>query len=180
MLKKPSVVKVNLEPPSLDCGIVQDPVLFAGTLRWNLDPCGEYTDDALWQALEQAHLKDFVATQDAGLDYEVVEGGENLSAGQRQLVCLTRALLRKSKVLVLDEATSSVDLATDHLIKDTIRREFRSTTVITIAHRLHTIMDCDKIVVLSAGEIVEEGSPAELIQKEDGLFLSMATDAGLA
>lgn len=95
-------------------------------------------------------------------------------------MCLTRALLRKSKVLVLDEATSSVDLATDHLIKDTIRREFRSTTVITIAHRLHTIMDCDKIVVLSAGEIVEEGSPAELIQKEDGLFLSMATDAGLA
>ncbi|XP_075544162.1 multidrug resistance-associated protein 1-like isoform X5 [Dermacentor variabilis] len=160
--------------------IPQDPVLFAGTLRWNLDPCGEYTDDALWQALEQAHLKDFLATQDAGLDYEVVEGGENLSAGQRQLVCLTRALLRKSKVLVLDEATSSVDLATDHLIKDTIHREFRSTTVITIAHRLHTIMDCDKIVVLSAGEIVEEGSPAELIQNENGLFRSMANDAGLA
>ncbi|KAL1434835.1 hypothetical protein MTO96_001724 [Rhipicephalus appendiculatus] len=159
--------------------IPQDPVLFAGTLRWNLDPCEEYTDDALWKALEQAHLKDFVATQDAGLDYEVLEGGENLSAGQRQLVCLTRALLRKSKVLVLDEATSSVDLATDHLIKDTIHREFRSTTMITIAHRLHTIMDCDRIVVLSGGEIVEQGSPAELIQKEDGLFLSMAKDAGL-
>ncbi|KAL3188436.1 hypothetical protein MRX96_003415 [Rhipicephalus microplus] len=159
--------------------IPQDPVLFAGTLRWNLDPCEDYTDDALWKALEQAHLKDFVATQDAGLDYEVLEGGENLSAGQRQLVCLTRALLRKSKVLVLDEATSSVDMATDHLIKDTIHREFSSTTMITIAHRLHTIMDCDRIIVLSDGEIVEQGTPAELVQKEDGLFLSMAKDAGL-
>lgn len=159
--------------------IPQDPVLFAGTLRWNLDPCEDYTDDALWEALEQAHLKDFVATQDAGLDYEVLEGGENLSAGQRQLVCLTRALLRKSKVLVLDEATSSVDMATDHLIKDTIHREFSSTTMITIAHRLHTIMDCDRIIVLSGGEIVEQGTPAELVQKEDGLFLSMAKDAGL-
>lgn len=160
--------------------IPQDPVLFAGTLRWNLDPCEEYSDDALWHALEQAHLKDFVATQDNGLDYEVVEGGENLSAGQRQLVCLTRALLRKSKVLVLDEATSSVDLATDHLVKETIHREFRDTTVITIAHRLHTIMDCDRILVLSAGEIVEEGSPSELLLKDDGLFVAMARDAGLA
>ncbi|XP_077519149.1 multidrug resistance-associated protein 1-like [Amblyomma americanum] len=160
--------------------IPQDPVLFAGTLRWNLDPCAEYSDEALWQALEQAHLKEFVATQDAGLDYEVLEGGENLSAGQKQLVCLTRALLRKCKVLVLDEATSSVDLATDHLVKETIHREFRDTTVITIAHRLHTIMDCDRILVLSAGEIVEEGSPSELLKKEDGLFLGMARDAGLA
>lgn len=160
--------------------IPQDPVLFAGTLRWNLDPCEEYSDDALWHALEQAHLKDFVAAQDRGLDYEVSEGGENLSAGQRQLVCLTRALLRKCKVLVLDEATSSVDLATDHLVKETIHREFRDTTVITIAHRLHTIMDCDRILVLSAGEIVEEGSPSELLLKEDGLFVAMARDAGLA
>lgn len=95
-------------------------------------------------------------------------------------MCLTRALLRKCKVLVLDEATSSVDLATDHLVKETIHREFRNTTIITIAHRLHTIMDCDRILVLSAGEIVEEGSPSELLLKEDGLFVAMARDAGLA
>ncbi|KAG0420746.1 hypothetical protein HPB47_003320, partial [Ixodes persulcatus] len=159
--------------------IPQDPVLFAGTLRWNLDPFEEHSDESVWRALEQAHLKDFVARQELGLNHEIVEGGDNLSAGQRQLVCLTRALLRQSRVLVLDEATSSVDLDTDHLVKETIRTEFRDTTIITIAHRLHTIMDCDRILVLSGGEIAEEGSPKELLQREDGLFRAMAKDAGL-
>ncbi|EEC07990.1 ABC transporter, putative [Ixodes scapularis] len=160
--------------------IPQDPVLFAGTLRWNLDPFDEHSDESVWRALEQAHLKDFVGRQELGLNHEIVEGGDNLSAGQRQLVCLTRALLRQSRVLVLDEATSSVDLDTDHLVKETIRTEFRDTTIITIAHRLHTIMDCDRILVLSGGEIAEEGSPKELLQREDGLFRAMAKDAGLA
>lgn len=160
--------------------IPQDPVLFAGTLRWNLDPFDEHSDESVWRALEQAHLKDFVGRQELGLNHEIVEGGDNLSAGQRQLVCLTRALLRQSRVLVLDEATSSVDLDTDHLVKETIRTEFCDTTIITIAHRLHTIMDCDRILVLSGGEIAEEGSPKELLQREDGLFRAMAKDAGLA
>ncbi|EEC08021.1 sulfonylurea receptor, putative, partial [Ixodes scapularis] len=123
--------------------IPQDPVLFAGTLRWNLDPFDEHLDDAVWKALERAHLKDHVVGEGLGLDYDISEGGDNLSTGQRQLVCLARALLRQSKVLVLDEATSSVDLATDQLVKETIHSEFQSTTVITIAHKLHTVMDCD-------------------------------------
>ncbi|CAN8013019.1 unnamed protein product, partial [Ixodes pacificus] len=103
----------------------------------------------------------------------------NRSAGQRQLVCLARALLRRSKVLVLDEATSSVDLETERLVKETTRAEFQSTTVITIAHKLHTVMDCDQILVLSGGEIVEQGSPSDLLKIKDGLFFKMARDAGL-
>ncbi|KAM7285677.1 multidrug resistance-associated protein 1 [Ixodes scapularis] len=160
--------------------IPQDPVLFAGTLRWNLDPFDEHLDDAVWKALERAHLKDHVVGEGLGLDYDISEGGDNLSTGQRQLVCLARALLRQSKVLVLDEATSSVDLATDQLVKETIHSEFKSTTVITIAHKLHTVMDCDKILVLAAGNVLEQGSPKELLETKDGLFFAMAKDAGLA
>lgn len=175
------ITQIGLHDLRLKMTIIpQDPVLFAGTLRWNLDPFDEYSDDAIWKALEQAHLKDYIIGQGLGLDHDVAEGGDNLSAGQRQLVCLTRALLRQSKVLVLDEATSSVDLTTDQLVKDTIHSEFQSTTMITIAHKLHTIMDCDKILVLAAGEVVEQGSPKELLEMKNGLFLAMARDAGLA
>uniref|UniRef100_A0A6B0VFE5 Putative abc transporter c family member n=1 Tax=Ixodes ricinus TaxID=34613 RepID=A0A6B0VFE5_IXORI len=174
------VTEIGLHDLRLKMTIIpQDPVLFAGTLRWNLDPFNEHPDEALWKALEQAHLKDFVASQESGLDCDIAEGGENLSAGQRQLVCLARALLRNSKVLVLDEATSSVDLETERLVKETTRAEFQSTTVITIAHKLHTVMDCDQILVLSAGEIVEQGSPADLLKIKDGLFFKIARDAGL-
>ncbi|KAG0424169.1 hypothetical protein HPB47_000084, partial [Ixodes persulcatus] len=138
------VTEIGLHDLRLKMTIIpQDPVLFAGTLRWNLDPFNEHPDEAVWKALEQAHLKDFVSSQESGLDCDIAEGGDNLSAGQRQLVCLARALLRQSKVLVLDEATSSVDLETERLVKETTRAEFHSTTVITIAHKLHTVMDCD-------------------------------------
>ncbi|KAG0437716.1 hypothetical protein HPB47_017313 [Ixodes persulcatus] len=104
---------------------------------------------------------------------------KNTHSGQRQLVCLARALLRQSKVLVLDEATSSVDLATGQLVQDTIHSEFQSTTVITIAHKLHTVMDCNKILVLAARNVLEQGSPKELLERKGGLFLAMAKDAGL-
>ncbi|NWR33041.1 MRP2 protein, partial [Tachuris rubrigastra] len=159
--------------------IPQDPVLFTGTLRMNLDPFDQYSDEEVWKALELAHLKTYVQDRPEGLLHLVSEGGENLSVGQRQLVCLARALLRKAKILILDEATAAVDLETDHLIQTTIRSEFADCTVLTIAHRLHTIMDSNRVMVLQAGQIVEFDSPEELLQKQ-GIFSSMAKDAGIA
>lgn len=159
--------------------IPQDPVLFSGTLRMNLDPFNLYDDEKVWSALEHSHLKDFVSGLNAGLQHEVSEGGENLSVGQRQLVCLARALLRKTRVLVLDEATAAVDLETDDLIQQTIRREFADCTVITIAHRLNTIMDSSRVLVLDKGEIREFESPENLLKDKKSIFYSMAKDAGL-
>ncbi|KAM6105939.1 LOW QUALITY PROTEIN: ATP-binding cassette sub-family C member 2 [Pterocles gutturalis] len=158
--------------------IPQDPVLFTGTLRMNLDPFDEYTDEEVWKALELAHLKTYMKDLPEGLLHLVSEGGENLSVGQRQLLCLARALLRKAKILILDEATAAVDLETDHLIQTTIRSEFADCTVLTIAHRLHTIMDSNRVMVLQAGRIVEFDSPEELLKKQ-GAFSAMAKDAGI-
>ncbi|XP_071797862.1 multidrug resistance-associated protein 1-like [Asterias amurensis] len=158
--------------------IPQDPVLFAGTLRMNLDPLDQYSDDALWDVLRHSHLNSFVSELAEKLDFKCTEGGENLSLGQRQLICLARALLRKAKILVLDEATAAVDLETDDLIQATIRTEFEDCTVITIAHRLNTIMDSSRILVLDAGEVAEFDTPSELIER-GGIFYTMAKDAGL-
>ncbi|XP_072293747.1 ATP-binding cassette sub-family C member 2 [Eucyclogobius newberryi] len=158
--------------------IPQDPVLFSGTLRMNLDPFDKFTDEELWKVLELSHLKDFVSGLQEGLQYEVAEGGENLSVGQRQLLCLGRALLRKSRILILDEATAAVDLETDDLIQNTIRKEFSHCTVLTIAHRLHTIMDNSRVMVLDAGKIVEFDTPTNLLNKQ-GHFYSMAKNAGI-
>ncbi|XP_072661820.1 ATP-binding cassette sub-family C member 2 [Canis lupus baileyi] len=158
--------------------IPQDPILFSGSLRMNLDPFNHYSDEEIWKALELAHLKTFVAGLQLGLSHEVAEAGDNLSIGQRQLLCLARALLRKSKILIMDEATAAVDLETDHLIQMTIQKEFSHCTTITIAHRLHTIMDSDKIIVLDNGKIVEYGSPQELL-RNSGPFYLMAKEAGI-
>ncbi|XP_041981791.1 multidrug resistance-associated protein 1 isoform X4 [Aricia agestis] len=159
--------------------IPQDPVLFSGTLRMNLDPFGAYSDDDIWRSLEHAHLKTFVQGLSAGLLHEVSEGGENLSVGQRQLVCLARALLRKTPLLVLDEATAAVDLETDDLIQKTIRSEFASCTVLTIAHRLNTIMDSTRVMVLDRGQLVEFAPPEQLLADKNSIFYGMAKDAGL-
>ncbi|KAK7486632.1 hypothetical protein BaRGS_00022157, partial [Batillaria attramentaria] len=158
----------------------QDPVIFAGTLRVNLDPFEEYSDDQLWMALQHAHLREFVETLPEKLEYECGEGGENLSVGQRQLLCLARSLLRKTKILILDEATAAVDVETDNLIQRTIRTEFADSTVLTIAHRLNTVMDYDRILVLDKGRTVEFDSPANLLKNSDGIFFQMAKSAGLA
>ncbi|XP_038013185.1 canalicular multispecific organic anion transporter 2 isoform X1 [Motacilla alba alba] len=159
--------------------IPQDPVLFSGTLRMNLDPFNKYSDEEIWKALELSHLKRFVSSQPSMLDYECSEGGENLSVGQRQLVCLARALLRKTRILILDEATAAIDLETDDLIQMTIRTQFVDCTVLTIAHRLNTIMDYTRVLVLDNGTIAEFDKPANLIAAK-GIFYSMAKDAGLA
>nr|XP_054762700.1 multidrug resistance-associated protein 1-like [Lytechinus pictus] len=158
--------------------IPQDPVLFAGALRMNLDPFESYTDDEVWLALRLSHLANFVSSLPEGLQHECSEGGENLSVGQRQLICLARALLRKSKILVLDEATAAVDLETDDLIQATIRSEFSECTVITIAHRINTIMDSTRILVMDGGEVSEFDTPTNLLTS-GGIFYTMAKDAGL-
>ncbi|XP_076331066.1 multidrug resistance-associated protein 1-like isoform X3 [Tachypleus tridentatus] len=160
--------------------IPQDPVLFTGTLRVNLDPNKEFTDEQLWNALEHSHLKPYVISLSERLEHHVAEGGENLSVGQRQLICLARALLRKTKVLVLDEATAAVDLDTDRLIQNTIRNEFSQCTIITIAHRLNTIMDYDRVIIMDQGKIIETGPPKNLLAETGSVFYGMARDAGLA
>uniref|UniRef100_A0A8D2LTB3 Multidrug resistance-associated protein 1 n=1 Tax=Varanus komodoensis TaxID=61221 RepID=A0A8D2LTB3_VARKO len=174
-----NIAKIGLHDLRFKVTIIpQDPILFSGSLRMNLDPFDQYSDEEVWRSLELSHLKSFVTTLPNKLNHECAEGGENLSVGQRQLVCLARALLRKSKILVLDEATAAVDLETDNLIQSTIRTQFEGCTVLTIAHRLNTVMDYARVIVLDRGGIVECGSPAALIQKK-GMFYSMAKDAGL-
>jgi len=159
--------------------IPQDPVLFSGNIRENLDPFHIYSDEQVWKALEHAHLKVFVESLPDKLQNNVTYGGENLSVGQRQLVCLARALLRKTKVLVLDEATAAVDVETDDLIQKTIRKEFRDCSIITIAHRINTIMDNDRIMVLDKGRIVEFDTPAVLLADPSSVFYSLASQAGV-
>ncbi|KAF9581949.1 hypothetical protein BGW38_000856, partial [Lunasporangiospora selenospora] len=158
--------------------IPQDPTLFVGTVRENLDPFNEVTDTEIWEALDRAHLKDYIASMPGGLSYEVTQNGENFSVGQRSLVCLARALLRKTTILILDEATAAVDVETDELIQETIRKEFKDRTILTIAHRIKTVMDSDKILVLEKGRVEEYESPTELLKRKESLFYKLADQAG--
>ncbi|KAJ3194117.1 hypothetical protein HK101_003453 [Irineochytrium annulatum] len=176
--------------------IPQDPVLFSGTLRSNLDPFSTSTDQAIWDALRRADLANTVAANPKQLEMMVSEGGENWSTGQRQLICLARAMLRDASVVILDEATArfvplrmyhvdltslaydSVDLATDDFIQKAIRRDFKDKTVVTIAHRLNTVIDFDRILVLDAGTVAEFDTPANLLSNPEGRFTSMVADTG--
>ncbi|XP_016975584.1 probable multidrug resistance-associated protein lethal(2)03659 [Drosophila rhopaloa] len=161
--------------------IPQEPVLFSGTMRYNLDPFEQYPDEKLWKALEEVHLKEEISELPTGLQSSISEGGTNFSVGQRQLVCLARAILRENRILVMDEATANVDPQTDALIQATIRNKFKDCTVLTIAHRLNTIMDSDKVLVLDAGEVVEFGSPYELLtESETKVFHGMVMQTGKA
>ncbi|KAG0037262.1 hypothetical protein BGZ82_002861 [Podila clonocystis] len=158
--------------------IPQDPTLFVGTVRENLDPFEELQDADLWEALERAHLKEHIASLAGGLSFKVSQNGDNFSVGQRSLICLARALLRKTKILVLDEATAAVDVETDELIQKTIRKEFKDRTILTIAHRIKTVMDSDKILVLEKGRVEEFEAPETLLQRPSSLFYSLAQQAG--
>uniref|UniRef100_A0A671UTH0 ATP binding cassette subfamily C member 4 (PEL blood group) n=1 Tax=Sparus aurata TaxID=8175 RepID=A0A671UTH0_SPAAU len=160
--------------------IPQDPVLFTGTVRKNLDPFRQHTDEDLWNALQEVQMKAVVEDLPNKLETVLMESGSNFSMGQRQLVCLARAILRKNRILIIDEATANVDPRTDSLIQQTIRDKFHECTVLTIAHRLNTIIDCDRILVLAAGRIQEYDQPYVLLQNPDGLFYQMVQQTGRA
>ena len=156
--------------------IAQDSVLFGGSLRRNLDPFSMQTDLDLWTALEEVQLKAMVEKLPGQLEYRVNETGSNFSVGERQLVCLARALVQKSKIIVMDEATANVDFKTDNLIQEVIRHKFKDSTVLTIAHRLNTIMDYDKVLILDGGRMVEFDKPEILIQN-GGIFAELVKNS---
>ncbi|KAB0372736.1 hypothetical protein FD755_015489 [Muntiacus reevesi] len=160
--------------------IPQEPVLFTGTMRKNLDPFNEHSDEELWNALEEVQLKEAIEDLPGKMDTELAESGSNFSVGQRQLVCLARAILRKNRILIIDEATANVDPRTDELIQKKIREKFAHCTVLTIAHRLNTIIDSDKIMVLDSGRLKEYDEPYVLLQNRDSLFYKMVQQLGKA
>jgi ABC-type multidrug transport system fused ATPase/permease subunit len=157
--------------------IPQDPTLFSGTLRRNLDPLERHSDSEIWHALGQVSLEEPMRETPEQLHYPVSEDGENWSDGQRQLICMARALLRNSKIIILDEATASVDVESDAILQQTIRNRFKNITVITIAHRVHTILDSDRVMVLDEGEIAEFDSPSRLLSKSGSLFSELMSSS---
>uniref|UniRef100_A0A8C9VU54 ATP-binding cassette, sub-family C (CFTR/MRP), member 10 n=1 Tax=Scleropages formosus TaxID=113540 RepID=A0A8C9VU54_SCLFO len=173
LVDKVDISKMGLEQLRSKLAIIpQDPFLFSGTVRENLDPCGIHSDAQLLDVLEQCHLMQAVNRM-GGLNAEVGEKGKSLSVGQRQLLCLARALLTQAKILCIDEATASVDQQTDKLLQQTIREKFKDRTVLTIAHRINTIMDSDKVLVMHAGKAVEFDTPEVLMQREDSIFYKL-------
>ncbi|KAH9153941.1 hypothetical protein AeRB84_003896 [Aphanomyces euteiches] len=159
--------------------IPQSPVLFKGTLRQYLDPFGSFDDAALWSVVSKAGLHTLVSEMPNKFSTELADKGSNLSVGERQMLCLVRALLVQSKIVVLDEATAAMDHETDVKLQRVIAEEFANATVLTIAHRLHTIMNSDRIMVMDAGRVVEFDSPSALMAKEDGTFYRLAKDGGV-
>lgn len=156
--------------------IPQDPTLFQGTVRTNLDPLQEHSDQEIWEVLNKCQLAEGVRQDQRRLDAPVAEDGENWSVGQRQLVCLARVLLQKRRILVLDEATASVDTATDNVIQKTIRDETSRCTVITVAHRIPTVIDNDLVLVLDEGKVLEYDSPAQLLEDNSSAFSNLVME----
>ncbi|CAG7725355.1 unnamed protein product [Allacma fusca] len=159
--------------------IPQDPILFQGSVRYNLDPFDKYSDESLWDALEQSNLKNKISKLKKNLLSSVDAEGENFSVGEKQLICLTRAILRKNKILLLDEATASVDVETDALIQASIRTTFSKCTVLTIAHRLNTIANYDRVAVMSDGKVEEFDTPENLMTNKKSIFYSMMKASGI-
>jgi len=158
--------------------IPQDPVLFDGTIRFNLDPFESYNDETIWEALEKTKLRSRVSSLGGQLLADVGQGGENLSVGERQLLCLARALLRNSKILILDEATASVDPETEVAVQSTVQKEFKQCTILTIAHRLSSVSTCDKILVMKKGQVLELDTPTNLMSNPNSEFNKMMSAAG--
>ncbi|KAF7102143.1 hypothetical protein CFC21_103325 [Triticum aestivum] len=156
--------------------IPQDPTLFQGTIRYNLDPLGQFSDEQIWEVLDKCQLLEAVREKEQGLDSHVVQDGSNWSMGQRQLFYLGRALLRRCRILVLDEATASIDNATDAILQKTIRTEFKYSTVITVAHRIPTVMDCDMVLAMSDGKVVEYDKPTKLMETGGSLFRKLVEE----
>ncbi|KAF9914155.1 hypothetical protein BX616_008850 [Lobosporangium transversale] len=179
MIDNVDITKIGLFDLRTRLAIIpQDPVLFSGTIRSNLDPFEKRTDQELWEVLERSDLKSYVASLEGGLDSQVSEFGENLSVGQRQLLCLARAMLTHARVIIMDEATASVDVATDVMLQKAIRVDFANSTVLTIAHRLNTVIDYSRVLVLDHGEIKEFDTPANLLSRPDSVFSSMVDETG--
>ncbi|XWS38270.1 hypothetical protein CRYUN_Cryun19dG0117100 [Craigia yunnanensis] len=166
-----NICNIGLHDLRSHLGIIpQDPTLFGGSVRYNLDPLQQHTDNEIWEVLEKCQLREAVQGKEGSLNSFVVQDGSNWSVGQRQLFCLGRALLKRSRILVLDEATASIDNATDSIIQKTIRTEFEDCTVITVAHRIPTVMDCNMVLGISDGKLVEYDEPMKLMNKEGSLF----------
>ena len=156
--------------------IPQDPALFTGTLRFNMDPEGRVSDERILEVMRQAQLNDLLAKDSLGLHQQVADGGNNLSSGEKQLICICRAILRASKVVILDEATANIDVVTESKIQNLIDSEFKGSTMITIAHRLNTIIKSDRVMVLSYGQIIEFDSPTSLMNDPASEFSCLLRD----
>jgi ATP-binding cassette subfamily C (CFTR/MRP) protein 1 len=170
--------------------------MFIGTLRYNLDPFVVHTDEEIWEALTKCQMRDFCQGLDLKLAFVVAEGGENLSVGQRQLLCVARALLRNTPILLLDEASASLDMTSDEVLQKMLRTAFAASTTITIAHRLDTIADADRsvaalgprraqltlhrVLVMDHGRVMEFDAPFTLLQNEHGLFRDMCEKSNAA
>lgn len=170
---------LNLQDLRREISIIpQDPVIFSGPLRYSLDPFCQFTHSQIRNVLSQVQMDSKVDSLQGKLDHCVIDGGTNFSTGEKQLLCLARALLRDNRILILDEATSNVDIKTDYLIQSVLRDHFKNATVITIAHRLNTVIEYNRIIVMDAGKIVEYDTPQNLLQDRSSLFAQMVASTG--
>ena len=176
LIDREDISKLNLFEHRRRLSVIpQDPVLFSGTLRYNLDPFDEFSNDEIWEAVGNCRLTQMVKSLPNQLTSLVEEDGHNFSVGERQLLCLARAILRKNRIILIDEATASVDIYTDTLVQQAIRTHFRDCTVLTIAHRIETVIDSDKIIVLDKGRVIEFDVPLLMLENENSYLSNVLT-----